>query len=359
MRRRSLVDVEDHDFDFLTDVHDLGRIDVLVGPIHFRDVHQSLDALFDFNEAAVVGDVRDLAEEPRVGRIAACDVLPRIRAQLLQAEGDALTFAIELENAHVDLFADLDHFGGMLDALPGHVGDVQQAVDAAEIHECAVIGEVLDHALDRRALLQIVEQRGTFGAVFLFDHGPPRHDDVVALLIELDDLELERLVLEIGRIAYRPHIDQRSRQERPDIVDLDRESALDASGDDADDHFLLFERGLEPGPGARALGFLAGQAGFPGTVLHAVQGHLDGLADDNFDLALFVLELFRRYDGFGFQSNVDDDVVLAYFDDQPVEDGARTDALAGNALFEQFGKTFSHVFSVTIPLALIPCASRG
>jgi hypothetical protein len=40
----------------------------------------------------------------------------------------------------------------MLDALPGHVGDVQQAVDAAQIHEGAVVGEVLDHALDLHAL---------------------------------------------------------------------------------------------------------------------------------------------------------------------------------------------------------------
>ena len=56
------VDVEHHDFDFLADVHDLGGIDVLVGPIHFRDVHQTFDAVFDFDEAAVVGDVRDLAE---------------------------------------------------------------------------------------------------------------------------------------------------------------------------------------------------------------------------------------------------------------------------------------------------------
>jgi hypothetical protein len=29
----------------------------------------------------------------------------------------------------------------MLDALPRHVGDVQQAVDATEIHERAVVGD--------------------------------------------------------------------------------------------------------------------------------------------------------------------------------------------------------------------------
>ena len=282
-------------------MHDLGRIDVLVGPIHFRDVHQAFDALFDFHEAAVVGDVRDLAEQARVGRIAARDVLPGIGAQLLQAQRDALTLAIELENAHVDLFADLDDFGRMLDALPRHVGDVQQAVDAAQIHERAVIGEVLHHALDGRAFLQIVEQRGTLGAVLLLDHRAARHHDVVALLVELDDLEFERLVFQVRRIAHRTHVDQRAGQERAHIVDLDGEPALDAAGDDADDDLLLLERGLEARPGSRALGFFAGQAGLARAVLHAVQRDLDGLADGDLDLALFVLELIRGNDRFGLQ----------------------------------------------------------
>ena len=95
----------------------------------------------------------------------------------------------------------------------------------------------------------------------------------------------------------------------------------------------------------RALGFLAGQAGFARTVLHAIQRDFDGLADGDLDFTLFVLELIGGNDRFGLQSDVDDDVVLAYFDDQSVEDGARTNALARDALFEQFRKTFCHVFS--------------
>ena len=46
----------------------------------------------------------------------------------------------------------------MTHALPRHVGDVQQAVDAAEVDERAVLGEVLDDALDDRAFLQALEQ---------------------------------------------------------------------------------------------------------------------------------------------------------------------------------------------------------
>ena len=83
-----LVDVEHHDLDFLAGVHDLRRVDVLVGPVHLRDVHQALDAVLDLDEGAVVGDVGDLAEHAGVRRIAARDVLPRIGSELLQPEAD-------------------------------------------------------------------------------------------------------------------------------------------------------------------------------------------------------------------------------------------------------------------------------
>jgi len=44
------VDLEDHDFDFVAELDNLGRMNVLVGPVHFGNVNQAFDALFDFNE---------------------------------------------------------------------------------------------------------------------------------------------------------------------------------------------------------------------------------------------------------------------------------------------------------------------
>ena len=151
-------------------VHDLGRVDVLVRPVHLGNVHQAFDALFDFDEATVVGNVRDLAEDPRMRRITAREIVPRIVAQLLDAEGDALAFAVELEDLDVDFVADVHDLGRMLDALPGHIGDVQQAVDTAEVDERAVVGEVLDDTFDGVAFLQALQQLLTLGAVFLLDH---------------------------------------------------------------------------------------------------------------------------------------------------------------------------------------------
>src|SRR6185436_4369864 len=222
--------------------------------------------------------VRDLAEHACVRRITAGDVLPRIRAELLQAQRDTRTLAVELEDADVDLVADLDHFRRVLDALPRHVGDVQETIDATEIHERAVVGEVLDRALEHGAFLQVVHERAALGGEFLLDDRATGNDNVVALLVELDDLELERLAFEIGGVTHRTDIDERTREERADVVDLDGEATLDAARDGAGDDFGPVERLFEAGPGARTLGLLARQARFAGAVFHGVERDFNAVA---------------------------------------------------------------------------------
>src|SRR5690606_26647152 len=151
-----LVHVQHHDLDLVAHLHDLRRVDVLVGPVHLGHVHQALDARLDLHERTVIGDVGDLAEHAGLGRVTAGDVLPRILAQLLQAQADAVALAVVLEHADLELLADFHHLGRMAHALPGHVSDVQQAVDATQVDERTVVGEVLDHALQHGALDQLL-----------------------------------------------------------------------------------------------------------------------------------------------------------------------------------------------------------
>ena len=67
----------------------------------------------------------------------------------------------------------------------------------------------------------------------LLEHGAARHDDVVALAVELDDLEVERLALERRGVLDRADVDQRAGQERADAVDHHGEAALHLAGDEA------------------------------------------------------------------------------------------------------------------------------
>ena len=182
----------------------------------------------------------------------------------------------------------------MLDAAPRQIGDVQQAVDPAQVDERAVVGDVLDDALDDRAFLQRLEQLLALRAEARLEHGAARHDDVVALAVELDDLEFERLAFERRGVLDRPDIDQRSRQEGADAVDHDGQTALDLAGDQAGHDGALLHRGFQVVPGLEALGLVARQARLAIAVFQALDGDGDEVAGLDLDFALVVLEFLDR-----------------------------------------------------------------
>src|SRR5438067_2289845 len=120
-------------------------------------------------------------------------VLPRIGLQLLQAEADAFALPVDVEHLDLYLLADVDQLGRMRHAAVAHVGDVQQAVHAAQVDECAEVGDVLDDAFADLADLQLLHQDVALGLALRLEQHATRHDDVAAALIELDDLEVEAL----------------------------------------------------------------------------------------------------------------------------------------------------------------------
>src|SRR3546814_15009360 len=81
------------------------------------------------------------------------------------------------------------------------------AVDAAQVNERTVIGDVLDDAFDHLALGEALDQARTLlGAGFL-EHRAARDDDVAALAVHLQDLERLRHVHQRGHVAHRADID--------------------------------------------------------------------------------------------------------------------------------------------------------
>jgi hypothetical protein len=84
---------------------------------------------------------------------------------------------------------DLEQLGRVVDAAPAHVGDVQQAVDPAEVDERAEVGDVLDHAGDDVWPSSIRPS----GALSLaprssLDELAAADDDVAAIGVDLEDL---------------------------------------------------------------------------------------------------------------------------------------------------------------------------
>ena len=166
-------------------------------------------------------------------RVAARHAVPRVVAQLLDAQRDAVLLGVELQHLGLQFLADLHHFARVAHTAPGHVGDVQQAVDAAEVDEGTVLGDVLDHAVDDRAFVQRLQQLGALFAHRSLDHRAARQHDVVALAVELDDLELHGLALERAHVLDRTRVEQGARQEGADAVDQHRQAALDLAVDGA------------------------------------------------------------------------------------------------------------------------------
>src|SRR5437870_9316866 len=145
--------------------------DELVGPPdrtirHLRDVQQPVHPGLQLDERAEVGEADDLARHPRAHRIALLDRGPRVGLDLLEPEGDPLVLAIEIQDLRLDLLALLEDLRRVTHvAGPGHVRDVQEAVDPRlEFDEGAEIGEVPHPAeLPRAGLVALLDRRPRIG----------------------------------------------------------------------------------------------------------------------------------------------------------------------------------------------------
>ena len=112
------VHVEHHGFHLVAHVHQLRRMLHALRPGHFADVDQAFDALFQFNECAVVGHADHAAMHARADRVALAGVQPRVGRQLLEAQRNPLLVAIELQNFYLDLIADVDQVTRMRQTGP-------------------------------------------------------------------------------------------------------------------------------------------------------------------------------------------------------------------------------------------------
>src|SRR5579862_5360249 len=313
---------------------DLGRRHVLLDPRHLADVHEALDARLQLHEGAVVSDVGDLALELRAHGVLGADAFPGIGLQLLHAERDALRLVVDLDDLHGDGLADAQDLGRMRHAPPGDVGDVEQAVDAAQVHERAVVGDVLDHAFDDLLLGQGGHERGALLGAALFEHSAARNDDVAAAAIHLEDLEHLRLVHQRAHVAHRADVDLRTGKERDRAVEVDGEAALDAAEDHAFDAGLLVERALELDPALLAARLVARQHGIAHRVLDALEIDLDLVADRDFRGLAGHREFLQGYAAFGLQADIDDGEIVLDRDHRSGDDGAFRGRAPDEALFQ-------------------------
>ncbi len=104
---------------------------------------------------------------------------------------------------------------------------MQQPVDAAQVHERAVAGNILDHALHDLALGHVVQHGLPLRGNLLVQNRAAAHHNVPALAIHLQHANGQFAVLPIVQVAHRMQIGLRGRQKRAH-ADVHHQAALDA-----------------------------------------------------------------------------------------------------------------------------------
>ena len=222
------VDLEDLDVHIVVDGQDLGRMAHIAGPTHLGDVDQTLDALLQLHERPVVDDGDHATGDHRGLRILALDIIPRIGLKLLETQRDPFAITVELEHLDLEFLPDGDQVGRVRDPPPGHIGDMQETVDSAQIDERPKVGDVLDHAFASLTLLQFGQHLVAEILATLFEELTARNDDIAPALVDLDDLELVDLAQDRLDILDRLQIDLGAGQECIDTIEVDDDPTLDA-----------------------------------------------------------------------------------------------------------------------------------
>ena len=181
-----------------------------------------------------------------------------MRLQLLHAQRNAPLLGIDLEHLGFDLLAHREHVGGLVDAAPGDLADMQQAVHAADVDEGAVVGQAADRAAHGFAFADLGVAAFFHAALFFFGEGAAVDHYIFVGHIELDDAAADFLsdqLFHFGRVAYAA---ARGRHEgaHPNIH---AEAALDDAGDRAHDGRFVGEGLLQRRPVLGLRDLLAGE----------------------------------------------------------------------------------------------------
>ncbi len=150
-----VVDLQDNNFNLVANRNQLAGVVDALGPGHFRNMHQALDTFFELHEGSIGHHVDNAALEGLALGITLFNTIPRGGGFLLETQGDSLPIEIHLEHDDLKFLVHLHHLAGVIHAAPGHISDVQEAVNAAKVHEHTKLGNVLDHTGTHLALLDV------------------------------------------------------------------------------------------------------------------------------------------------------------------------------------------------------------
>src|SRR5690606_30196659 len=135
----------------------------------------------------------DLALDKLPCAIRLCQVIPRVRHDVLAAEADALAFPVDADHLDLDLIPRLEHFLRVVDVPPCQLRQVDQPIRAADVDKRAEIGKAHHAPLADLPDLQFLEQLLTPPCALLLCRCPLGEDQPVATPIHLNNLDADLL----------------------------------------------------------------------------------------------------------------------------------------------------------------------
>ena len=215
--------------------------------------------------------------------------------------------------------------------LPGQLGNVNQTVHATQVHECTEVDDGGDNALADLTLLQLVEEGGADCGLGLFQVCTARQNNVVAVLVQLDNLSFELLADVGSEVADTAHLDEGCGQEAAQ-TDVEDEAALDNLDNGTGNRLFLGLQLLDGAPCALVLRTLLGQDQATFLVLLGEDECLNlGAELDNLRGVDVVLDgqLAGGNDAFGLVTDVEQNLIVVDLDDLAGDEIAVVEDLDG------------------------------
>ncbi len=253
-------------------------------------------------------------------------MVPRILAQLAEAEGDPRGFRVQLDDLDLHVLSDLEHVPDIRDPVPGELGDMDQAVGGTQVDEGAVSRQPGHLALDLVADLQLLEKLTPLACPVFIEGCLLADDQPVALAIDLEDLDADPLAHQLLEVRAIGTGNLGGRQEAAQTQDVDDQAALVLLADLGIHHLagdLLILRFDPDGLGAGAAQrqddvavFVFGLQHEDLNVVTGVQVGRSGLAgpqlpagDDTFG---FRADIYQNFVGIDPDDDTIDDVTVGY-----------------------------------------------
>ena len=203
---------------------------------------------------------------------------------------------------------------------------MDETVHAAEVHEHAVVGDVLDRTLEHLTLLQLGDEFGALGLLLSLEQGLVGDDHVAELLVDLDDLEVHGGIHVHIVVTDGLDVDLGTREEGLDAEHVDDHAALRAGLDITLDHLVVVVGGVDHIPRLELAGFLVGDHQLALAVLGGLDEHLDLVTDLEVRV---VTELGGGDDTFALGADVHDDLALVDRGDDTLDHLVLGDLLEG------------------------------